>query len=432
MASNPPTLTPSPSAAPAVSPSPIPIPTATPRPSYRPYPPITVPLQAVLLADEDGTRAATVTPEAIASWVDRLNETYAVAGIRFTFDPAADVSKVRSTTVNNIANPEFDPAAAPALAAANQIGARYPGKLTVLFRHGTGYGGVGSAFSTPDASVVVMPGFDPGPGPCSQGGAWMLAHEIGHYLGLTHTFASVYATDDDAATALKKANGDTAAFDGDGLADTPPDPYITAHQCDQVPAVVLDDTALLIPRSNVMSYYDGASELSPQQIERIRPVLEARVAAGMAWPANNAIPSPIEAESLTSTSEPPYACSTQHMDVNGLGRWSADAQLVCFLGQGGKVTLELPLTARTGRYRLTLYLTRGQGYGTVQATLDGKRLGDPFDAYAPVMTPAEPIVLDNVLLAKGSHALELEVVGTNPASGSHIVGVDALTVTPQP
>jgi hypothetical protein len=384
------------------------------------------------LSDEDGSHAATVTPQVIASWVERINETYSVANIRFVFDPSSDVATVRSTTVNTVSNPEFDPAAAPALAVANAIGARYSGKLTVLFRHGRGYGGEASAFSSPDASVVVMPGFDPGPGPCSQGGPWMLAHEIGHYFGLTHTFGSIYASDAEAAAALDLAGDAADAFDGDGLADTPPDPYVTLHQCDETPFVVLGGKALLLPRSNVMSYYDGANELSPQQVERVREVLEARLAAGLAWPSNSSIRAPIEAEDLTAASEPPYACSKQHMEVNGLGRWSADAQLVCFFGEGNSVKLDLPPTAKAGRYRLTLYPTNGQGYGIVQPSIDGKPIGVPFDGYAPVATPANPIVLDNVQLAKGAHTLELTVVGSNPASGSHIVGIDALTITPRP
>jgi hypothetical protein len=118
------------------------------------------------------------------------------------------------------------------------------------------------------------------------------------------------------------------------------------------------------------------------------------------------------------------------MVSEGTGRWSGDRQLTCWLGATDSMKLELPPIQTVGRFRLTAYLSRGQGYGTVQAFLDGTPIGGPFDGDAPFAMPSGPIPLGTVSLAKGSHRLEFKVVGTNPASRSVIVGIDALTLTP--
>jgi hypothetical protein len=390
---------------------------------------VTVPIQAIQVADDDGSRPAEITSEEVAWWVDRANEIYANAFIRFAYDPVEDFATVRSTVVNDMVNPQDHPEMGFAARHANDIAGRYPGKLTVLFRHGEGYVGTGYAFSSTTHNFVAMTGFLGAP--CGRDGGF-LAHEIGHYLGLTHTFGTVFGSRQEAADALRAANENPGIFDGDGLADTPPDPFIREYQCGTEQSVTLGETTLLLPRSNVMSYYANASELSPQQIELIRPVLDFRLANGMALPTNANLQAPIEAESLSAVSTPPGACGPQDMTPYGLGRWSGDSQLTCWFAQNGAtVALQLPTIETSGRYELTVYLTRGQGYGTVQASLDGKPVGKPFDGNAVVpITPAAPTSLGTVALSRGEHELEFTAVEANPTSGTYIFGIDALTLTP--
>jgi len=425
-----PTPPPSPTASPTPDTTPqAPPPTATPRPSYKPYPLVTIPIQAIQVTDDDGTRPADITPEQVAWWVDRANEIYANAFIRFAFDPGKDFATVRSTVVNDMVNPQDHPDMGFAVRFANDIAARYPGKLTVLFRHGVGYVGTGLAFSSTSHNFVAMTGFQGAP--CGQDGGF-LAHEIGHYFGLTHTFATAFGNQQEAADALRAARGDLGIFDGDGLSDTPPDPFIREYQCGTQGSVTLGPTTLLLPRSNVMSYYANATDLSPQQIELIRPVLDFRVANGMALPTNANLQAPIEAESLTFESTPPGVCGAQDMTPYGQGRWSGDQQLTCWFAQkDATVSIRLPPVQTSGRYELVAYLTRGQGYGTVQASFDDKPVGKPFNADAVVpVTPAAPLSLGTVVLSRGEHELRFTAIEPNPIAGTYIFGIDAVTLTP--
>jgi hypothetical protein len=118
---------------------------------------------------------------------------------------------------------------------------RTPDKLVIFFRHGPGAAATGNGFAFPPQSgritnFVAIPGFYDTSIITGKNasGAWiwnqnifLMAHEIGHYLGLYHTFPG---WSDDATDTFDKtsdyiaANGGRAdALDGDHLADTPPE-----------------------------------------------------------------------------------------------------------------------------------------------------------------------------------------------------------------
>ena len=69
----------------------------------------------------------------------------------------------------------------------NQIAAKYPGRIVIFFRYGKGSGSNGSGFSWWDYDFVVMPSTDIIEH-CGGMNPYFLAHEMGHYLGLPHTF----------------------------------------------------------------------------------------------------------------------------------------------------------------------------------------------------------------------------------------------------
>jgi hypothetical protein len=240
--------------------------------------------------DYDGGRAAHITPQQVKQWVDYANSAYTPVGVRLDFDPndPREWSTLPSTLVNGMAG-DGDRNWVQERWVADAVGRLYPGQLTVLFRWGPDSFPTGAGFSWSDLNFVAMPGFND---------TWvsghqnisLFAHEVGHYLGLSHTFTNVFS-DVGAAEAYFRGHGDDPqVFDGDGLSDTPPDPFSLDMQGGDSTSVILDGVRLTLPRTNIMSYYDSSTKiLSPQQGDRVRqtylnralgPVTEKYVALG--------------------------------------------------------------------------------------------------------------------------------------------------------
>jgi hypothetical protein len=156
------------------------------------------------------------------------------------------------------------------------VAATHPGKMVVFFRHGPGTGPAGGGFSWTDYNFVVMPGFnDTWVGEQQNIGAF--AHEVGHFLGLSHTFAREFGTEAEAASYFTEKKKNPLVFDGDGLTDTPPDPYVRALQSlADVKSITLRGVTFTLPRGDIMSYYaDPRLMLTRQQILRIHETLRS-------------------------------------------------------------------------------------------------------------------------------------------------------------
>jgi antitoxin component YwqK of YwqJK toxin-antitoxin module len=98
-------------------------------------------------------------------------------------------------------------------------------------------------------------------------------------------------------------------------------------------------------------------------------------------------------------------------------KWSNDAHLVAApKNVGDWVELALPIRA-SGKYRVTVVLTKAADYGIVQVHLNGMKLGDPIDCFiANKVVTTEPLVLGSTVLTKGTATLKMALVGTNPKS----------------
>jgi hypothetical protein len=235
-----------------------------------------VQIHAVQLEDDDGGRQADITPAQVQQWVQEANVVYTASGITLKFDPsdASSFSTFKSTLVNDMAG-DGDANWSAEKQVANFIGGQFPGQIVVLFRHGPGNSPTGGGFSWKDLNFVAMPGFND----TYVGGHQnisLFAHELGHYLGLSHTFSQGFDTVADAQQFFASHGYNPGAFDGDGLTDTAPDPYVSSLDPSSTTSITLTDgsnnpVAFPLPVNDIMSYWDNpVKNLSTQQIAIVR------------------------------------------------------------------------------------------------------------------------------------------------------------------
>lgn len=377
-----------------------------------------VPIRPILLADDAGTRRADTTPEHLAAWVRSANGIFERAGIGFSYDPGEEMVLVEDTLLNGMTWSEA-PGFVERVLRANEVAARYPGELVVMFKKGPMEGEPGS----PHLNFVMM-GEWADDSLCGEPDVGLLAHEIGRYLALPHTFTSIHPSVADAADTLADATQDPNAFDGDGFADTPPDPGVyEEHQCASEETVRIGGLEFELPRTNIMSHYQERSELSLQQAERARWMMSLRLANGMAVPSNTVTGGVIEAEdALIGTMGPCGFASIEGMQRLVGYQWVDADQLLVRSEEDCVIEFDLPVAA-AGRYELIVLATRAPSYGAVELAVDE----EPFsleDLYAPIVVATGPVSVGETTLEAGTVRVRVEVVGSNTESSGGSVGID--------
>ncbi len=123
---------------------------------------------------------------------------------------------------------------------------------------------------------------------------------------------------------------------------------------------------------------------------------------------------------------------TSPQDMNHYkGKWSDGRHLFWSHAQdGGKLKLALPVKT-SGRFEIVAAMTKAKDYGIVQFSLDGEKLGQPFDGFNDEVAPSGEIKLGIRELSAGEHKLTLEFTGKNPAASGFFAGLDYLKLVPQ-
>jgi hypothetical protein len=148
-------------------------------------------------------------------------------------------------------------------------------------------------------------------------------------------------------------------------------------------------------------------------------------------------PGVIEGEDLQTVTPPDFhhIPGVNNFGPQAPGVWSNDRVLVWTTDHGAgneHMELELPV-ATAGKYEVLARFVKGPNFGVVQLTLDGNKLGEPHDTYAPKIEPGDPVDLGTLDLTAGKHVLGVTLPSRNPAAPDRGLsfGLDYIKLAPQ-
>ena len=389
-----------------------------------------VPVAAIVVSEDDDSLPTVITPEEIKTWLADANAIYKSAKIQFDFNgDESDFVSVKSSALNQIVN-EKDPTFATAATLGNRIAAKFPDKMTLIFRHGQGEIPSMTGFGSIENDFALLPQFKSAR-ICNHQDAHYAAQVIGECLGLKPTAAQIFPTSLDAIQFLHDHKDDPNCFDGDGIKDTSPDPLIVSVEgiCQPTGTVTLDGVDFSLPVGNLMSKYDGAKSLSPTQIKWAQWALRTRLKNGMRTPTNLASPPPFKVDALPIAEKKNCETRVETLTVWNAGRWNGKAHLRCDAKKAGSLTLTLTIEEE-GAYRFAIYATQAPDFGITQTYLDDAPLGKPFDGWAPYTMPTGKIELGAMKLKRGPHRIRFVATDKYELSTDYHFALDSLSVQP--
>ena len=223
-----------------------------------------LPILAIRLRDDGGAApSASITSQQIQVWIDSANVNWPDHGFVFSFDSTQDLKWANSSVLNA----ESDDG--------NESGYQFVGNLAawlfdpdrkhivVFFR---ARGGGGFSWGPSSKNFVSMPSFNNTSISKPTVGSpnfTLLSHELGHYLGLAHTFVGQNCNVVSLANSDNDVGGQVSAT-GDDVNDTAPDPQAkcaptTTLICPEG-SVSVNGQAFNPPWRNVMTYHDCMPE----------------------------------------------------------------------------------------------------------------------------------------------------------------------------
>jgi hypothetical protein len=148
-------------------------------------------------------------------------------------------------------------------------------------------------------------------------------------------------------------------------------------------------------------------------------------------------PGVIEAEDLKTITPPlfDHYAGAQNLGPGAPGVWSGDHVLMWTTDHGpGNEHMELGLPVeKTGKYKMLVRFVKGNNFGVVQFTLDGAKIGTPYDAYDAKFEPSELVDMGTMDLTAGQHVLGVTLPSRNAAAPDRGLsfGMDYIKLVPQ-
>ncbi len=148
-------------------------------------------------------------------------------------------------------------------------------------------------------------------------------------------------------------------------------------------------------------------------------------------PDTGQVPDAVEGETMKVIGKTDGHVRSQDMRAFSADRWSDNTHL-WWTGAGVDSQLDLELSADVeSTYDVEVVLTRAPDYGIAQLSLNGRKLGEPIDLYAPTVVTSGVFVFKGQQLTAGKNTLSIQILGSNPqAIKSYMVGLDYVRLVP--
>lgn len=389
------------------------------------YPAISLPTYAYTLSDTDGGRTALITATQIDSWVADTNTKLTKANINLTFDSSNNFGAINNSTINNSDLASSNNLPSNVISTGDAYAANNPTYVTMFFRYGPNSTPVGSGYSGTGIDFIALPSFDYTT-LCGSQNIEIMAHEVGHYLGLPHTFAHQYATYSDLGSYFTFTSSNPDDFDGDGILDTGPDPYVNnyATRCANSGTLTINDTKFNIPYGNTMSYYGTITTgFTTQQAKIMRQVALVRFGTSLTSLVPGTTKEVFEGESMTVSSGINYTARNTNEN-----QWSNGQDLYWQPSNIGE-ELSLAFTVATaGTYTVYLGLTYDSYFGQFRYKLNGVETSSSYDSYRTRTSISGGKSIGSFELIAGTNTLTITLAGQNSKSSGVVHGLDYIII----
>jgi hypothetical protein len=208
---------------------------------------------AHIVTDKDSV--PNVTPAEVINVLAQVSQIFEPIGATFTVCEFRYIYNFQYNALNTARANELD----PQYKVSNRINIYYVANFVETLTPYCGFAGLGGILFT-QANITIK---------CNT--ASTVAHEMGHYFSLSHTFEG---------SGTELADGSNCQFEGDGICDTPADPYVDQDDM----TTYINSACLFISQkkdangdyydpdvSNIMSYYTDCRclKFSHQQYEKM-------------------------------------------------------------------------------------------------------------------------------------------------------------------